>query len=355
MKKPVILFCILCLISCLLSNCGKTISPTEGKHRSQDIPANVVASDTLTSGVVQITWDSVAGARGYLVFRAKGMSDSFLPISPEVAGRLYLDSTAVPDTAYFYRVCSVLSSGDTSLPSAPDMGEARLDTTTYIPAFSASDGAYADRVALSWRRPFAHTTVIAASSDSTGTVWTPICTTSTATGCSDSLVTPGPHRYRLAVISDSAAGTLYYYDNGYRLVTDKEFFIEMNKTVKHSEAKLTKLGSLGSEQVQGDTTGTLTYNAMMKGLSLVNVTIDYVDYRDFYLTLNGRQATAITNVLNQSGIVTDTVYVTGIYPGAVVYNINVSNGAPVSGTYTVIQQGRPPGVIQFADVEQYVL
>jgi hypothetical protein len=356
MKMPVILFiCIFCLYACLLCSCDRSINPNGGSHHSQDIPSNVAASDTLTSGVVQVTWDSVAGAKGYLVSRTMNLSDSFLPISPELTGRLYLDSTVIPETTYFYRVCSVLSNGDTSLPSTPDMGMARLDTTTYIPAFAASDGAFGDKVVLSWRKPFPHTTVVAASSDSTGTVWTPICTTSTGTGCFDSAVAPGPHRYRLAVANDSLQNTLFYYDNGYRAVTDKEFFIEVNATVKYSQKKLTKLGSLGSEQVQGDVTGSLTYNAKMSGLSLVNVSIDYVDYRDFYLTLSGRQATAITNVFNQSGIVVDTVHVTGIYPGAVVYNINVDGGKPVGGTYTVIQKGRQPGVIQFADVSQWVL
>jgi hypothetical protein len=92
----------------------------------------------------------------------------------------------------------------------------------------------------------------------------------------------------------------------------------------------------------------------MSGLT-VDVSIDYVDYRDFYLTLTGTQYTVITNVLAQSGTVTDTVFVTGIYPGAIVYNITVNGGKPTGGTYTVIQQGRLPNVIQFADVSQYVL
>ena len=92
----------------------------------------------------------------------------------------------------------------------------------------------------------------------------------------------------------------------------------------------------------------------MSGI-LVKISIDYVDYRDYYLTLAGTQYTVITNILAQSGTVTDTVYVTGIYPGAVVYNITVSGGKPTGGTYTVIQQGRQPTVIQFADVSKYVL
>ena len=146
----------------------------------------------------------------------------------------------------------------------------------------------------------------------------------------------------------------YFFDKGYRTVTDLEFFIEVNKTVKHSQTKLTKFGGLGSEQAQGDTTGTVTYNASMNGLSSVNISIDYVDYRDYYLTLSGRQYTVITNFIAQSGTVTDTVFVAGIYPGALVYNVNVSAGKPVGGSYTVIQQGRQPSVLQFADVAPYV-
>jgi hypothetical protein len=357
MRKSVIGILGVCeLLLWLLGECSSSfISPTEGKYRSQDIPGNVTASDTLTSGLVRITWDSVANAEGYLVYRSKGPAiDSFLLVSGEVSGQVYLDSTVVPETTYFYRVRTILRSGDTSLPSSSDMGKALVNPSAYIPAFAASDGSFADRVVLTWRKPFPGIRVIASGADSTGTSWIPICTTTVDTTRFDSLVTPGPHLYRLAVVHDSTGNTEYFFDNGYRSVTDREFFIEVNKTVNHSENKLTKLGSIGSEQKQGDTTGTITYNAKMNGLSSVNISIDYVDYRDYYLTLSGRQYTVITNLIAQSGTVTDTVRVAGIYPGALVYDVSVDGGKPVGGTYTVIQQGQSPDVIQFADVAQYV-
>ena len=339
----------------LLNGCsGSSISPSDGKYRSQDIPANVTASDTLRDGKVRIAWDSVAGATGYLVYRATGSNDSFFLVSPRVSGLEYFDSSIVPETTYFYRVCTILNSGDTSMPSSSDMGMALLSTTAYIPAFAATHGSFADRVLLSWRKPLSGMRVIASMADSTGASWTAICTTSVETTGLDSPVTPGPHFYRLAAVHDSLGTTEYYFANGYRMVTDTEFFIAVNTTVKHSQSKLTKLGSLGSEQVQGDTTGTLTYNAAMSGI-LVKISIDYVDYRDYYLTLTGTQNTVITNIVSQSGTVTDTVFATGIYPGAIVYNITVNGGKPTGGTYTVIQQGRPGAAIQFADVSKYVL
>ena len=74
MRKSVIGILGVCgLLAWFLSECSSSsISPTEGKYRSQDIPADVTASDTLTSGLVRITWDSVANAEGYLVYRSKG-------------------------------------------------------------------------------------------------------------------------------------------------------------------------------------------------------------------------------------------------------------------------------------------
>jgi hypothetical protein len=344
------------LLVWLVCGCSDSpVDPSGGKYRSQDIPANVTASDTLRDGKVNISWDSVSGAKGYLVYRAKGSADSFFLISSEeVSGLEYSDSSVVPETTYFYRIRTVLGPGDTSQPSSYDMGMALLSTTTYIPAFTASHGSFADKVLLSWRKPLAGVRVIASKYDSSRTTWAAVCTTTVDTVCSDSPVEPGPHVYRLAVVHDSTGASEYYFANGYRSVNDTEFFIAMNATVKHSQAKLTKLGSLGSEQVQGDTTGTLTYNAAMNGMQ-VNVIITYVDYRDYYLTLAGEQKTAITNVFSQAGTVTDTVFVTGIYPGAVVYNITVSGGKPTGGTYTVIQQGQQPAVIQFTDVSKYVL
>ena len=157
MKRSVVSILGVCgLLVWLLGECSSSfISPTEGKYRSQDIPGNVTASDTLTSGLVRITWDSVANAEGYLVYRSKGSAtDSFLPVSSEVSGLVYLDSTVVPETTYFYRVRTILQTGDTSLPSSSDMGMALENPSTYIPAFAASDGSFADRVVLTWEKAF---------------------------------------------------------------------------------------------------------------------------------------------------------------------------------------------------------
>ena len=174
-----------------------------------------------------------------------------------MTGLVYLDSTVVPETTYFYRVRTILRTGDTSMPSNSDMGRALLNAARYIPAFTASDGSFADRVLLSWRKPFTGIRVIVSSSDSATASWAAICTTAVDTMCWDSLVTPGPHLYRFAAVNDSQENTEYFFDNGYRTVTD-------------------------------------------------------------------------------------TVFVTGIYPGAIVYNINVDHSNPVSGAYTVIQQGKAP-------------
>gem|GEM_PF-4116736 len=339
----------------LICGCsGSSIGPAEAMNSFQEIPSNVAASDTLKNGKVKITWDSVPGARCYLVYRATGSVDSFFLISSGVSGVEYFDSSVVPETVYSYRVRTILRSGDTSMPSISDIGMALVSTTRYVSAFTASHGSFADRVLLTWRKPLPGIRVIASLSDSTGASWTPMCTTTVDTMCLDSPVAPGPHLYRLAVADDSLGTTGYCFDNGYRAVSDTEFFIIVNATVKYSQAKLTKLGSLGSEQVRGDTTGTLSYNAALSGIS-VHVAINYIDYRDFYLTLTGTQYTLITNILSQSGTVTDTVFATGIYSGAIVYNIAVDGGKPTGGTYTVIQQGRLPAVIPFADVSQYVL
>src|SRR5271157_313951 len=235
MKNTVVRVAASCgVLAWLLFGCsGSSVKPMEGKYRSQDIPANVTASDTLKNNEVKITWDSVVGAKGYLVYRATGSADSFLLVSPEVSGLEYTDSSVIPETTYFYRVRTVLGPADTSLPSDPDMGMALLSSTTYIPAFGASHGSFADRVVLSWRKPLSGIRLIASKSDSTGTLWAAICTTTVDTMCSDSPVAPGPHLYRLAVAHDSLGTVEYYFANGYRAVTDTEFFIVMNETVKH--------------------------------------------------------------------------------------------------------------------------
>jgi hypothetical protein len=81
-------------------------------------PTNVTASyipgSYVTSGTIQITWDSVSGATHYQVYRTSGTSDSTkIPISGWQTETTYDDNIVILYTRYWYWVKAALnSSGD---------------------------------------------------------------------------------------------------------------------------------------------------------------------------------------------------------------------------------------------------
>ncbi len=340
-------------LAALVCGCGhgSTLDPSSGSSHSRDIPTNVTASDTLKDGRVVITWNSVDSASGYLVYRVSNPSDTnFRLISGAVVQPSFTDTEVINDSVYFYKVRSLLLNGDTSIFSSADDGRALNPGENYIANFSASAG-ISGRIDLSWNhRDSSSFTVMRKNFGDTA--WTGMLSDSTDSTIRDTTASPGPVSYKLVVWKGTTrVGS--YYCSGFRSVNDTEFFIEANKTIVHSQGKIGKMGALGSESDNGDSTGAVTYNSVFG--SPVTVTIDYVDYRDFYLTLNGRQYTSITKVVSQDGTVSDAVIVSGIYSGQISYGLTVTGGKPSGGTYTVTQTGQTGTVISFDSVKQYVL
>jgi hypothetical protein len=138
------------------SNTGNNCSPGVQVNVQQQTqlvrPTGISASDGLFADHVRISWTGVAGATVYRLFRCTSSStDSCgFPIKFP-GGNSYDDMGGVAGTIYYYRVkacipgeCSAFSVANTgyrggavSKPLAPT-------------GFQASDGAFADRVRLSW-------------------------------------------------------------------------------------------------------------------------------------------------------------------------------------------------------------
>jgi len=105
-------------------------------------PTTVSASDGAWPDKVQVTWDTVSGATSYSVYR-----DSVLQQSG-IAGTIWVDTAAVPNTTYSYQVSSKNICGEGAL-SNPDDGWVCI-LPGAPPGVIATDGLYPDKVEVSW-------------------------------------------------------------------------------------------------------------------------------------------------------------------------------------------------------------
>ncbi|MCM1320751.1 MAG: hypothetical protein NC041_04320 [Bacteroides sp.] len=167
------------------------------------------------------------------------------------------------------------------------------------------------------------------------------------------------------------AGTLYYYKvvslneldqgkkgndpangsgaRGYGALTADEWFREYNKTTMASQKKLTLMhktpdtAKLGSETINGDISGNLSYKAAIAGLG-AEITMHYEDYADFYIMNDASLGvyfrmtgnTDTTSNMSANGTMHGTVVCTGMYPGEAKYDsLQIKGGAAGGGVYIV--------------------
>lgn len=136
---------------------------------------------------------------------------------------------------------------------------------------------------------------------------------------------------------------------GYGAITRDQWFREYNKTVMKSQSKLTLMhkavdtDKLGKETINGDISGTLSYNAAIAGLG-AEIKMPYKDYADFYIAnektygvyFNLTGNTDTTSNMSANGNMSGTVVCTGMYPGTVNYNkLEIKKGAAGGGYYAV--------------------
>lgn len=95
-----------------------------------DLPHGVSASDGTFAEKVQVTWDSDSLAREYRVFRCGNSSDSSCqPLGGWTPNTSYDDTTAAPETTYWYRVKARNNNGESGLSTA-DQGHRASDGPT---------------------------------------------------------------------------------------------------------------------------------------------------------------------------------------------------------------------------------
>ena len=119
---------------------------------SLSAPYDVRATDGTYTHFVRLTWIAREGASGYGIYRSAGScwssgSETMVPVGTTDT-TFYDDSVPAADSSYCYRVAAIDSCGHPGTRSSPVSGQR---VSLKAPAhFTASDGTYANYVALTW-------------------------------------------------------------------------------------------------------------------------------------------------------------------------------------------------------------
>jgi fibronectin type 3 domain-containing protein len=115
-------------------------------------PTGVSAGEGSFSDKIPVSWNTVSGATDYQVYRAISPAGTKLEISSWQPGTSYDDTTATAGMTYYYWVKAATdSSGDQASDfSAPHIGRRALPPLTPPSGVTASDGAWIDKVRVTW-------------------------------------------------------------------------------------------------------------------------------------------------------------------------------------------------------------
>ena len=184
-------------------------------------PSGVTASDGTWIDKVRVTWDAVAGATHYQVFRAESEAGIKTAITPWRAIGTYDDTTTTAGLTYGYWVKASAdeNGGRASDFSAPGAGRRALGALNPATGVSATDGAFCGLVRVSWNQVVgAKSYQVYRSSSAAGTK-TAISPWQTANSYDDTAVTPGSvyHYWVKASINGGDGGSSEYglSDTGY--------------------------------------------------------------------------------------------------------------------------------------------
>ncbi|MDY6934616.1 MAG: SBBP repeat-containing protein, partial [Spirochaetota bacterium] len=134
--------------SLMMSGGGDLGIGSEGNLPS---PTGLAASDSVHTGFIRITWNTVADVDAYFIYRDNSESGSFANVVGTVASTTYDDTSAVAGTTYYYRVKAYSSISDTfSGFSGTDSGVRAFSALSAPTGVSASDGTDADYVKIRW-------------------------------------------------------------------------------------------------------------------------------------------------------------------------------------------------------------
>lgn len=178
-------------------------------------PMGVSATKGTSPVWVSVSWDPVAGATGYRAYRSESAAGPWTQISSQI-GTGHLDYPPTPGKAYFYSV--VATDGvDDSARSPYDTGWCKLSAPGGV---SASDGAYQDKVRVSWNPVNGASHYRVYRGESSGGTKTALGNWQTGSGYDDNPPTAGKVYYYWVGAAVDGSGTraseYSNFDAGYR-------------------------------------------------------------------------------------------------------------------------------------------
>lgn len=344
-------------------------------------------------GTVRLGWRQATGtgkdgvAFTYNIYASNYQNGPWEKIKDNVSGEwengfLY---EAVPENPFFVVTTyneaaeedkeSIYSASKSPAPSAPKNVRAskteKFDGSSFVPN---DNGVYPVRI--TWEAPDDDNT------PSGYNVYRATSKTANGTKLNSTPITTAGDDGTFAYIDTNTAakiGTFYYYRvvslgadgtgnksnnpaddpnndaRGYGAITAEQWFREYNKSIKSSQKKIGKMNvssdtdKIGTDAAIGEISGRVDYETSAKNIlqaaNGLTIYLRYKDYADYpmpddetkgYFVLDGNAVTKITSVTNQSGSMTDTVNVTGMYPGSVNYDgIRINGGGAAGGYYAV--------------------
>ncbi len=127
---------------------GNASERSNSTHRTCDLPRpNVTASNVASSGKVKLTWEAVAGAAEYKIYRATSR-DGIYNYLYTTAKTSFTNTGAEPGVTYYYKVKAVHEN------TAANSAFSLVDTRTCDlarPVVKASRSAYSGKPVLSWQ------------------------------------------------------------------------------------------------------------------------------------------------------------------------------------------------------------
>ena len=113
-----------------------------------DAPENLSATDGTSSEYIRLTWSASMGATKYRIYRhTSDVFSSSQEIASEVTALTWDDTTAIPDTTYFYWVAAESDSGVGNVGNSDSGSRAVLSAPQGV---QASDNSSPDHVSVSW-------------------------------------------------------------------------------------------------------------------------------------------------------------------------------------------------------------
>ena len=224
--------------ACNASGCSAFSAPDLGFTfaSAPDPVTNVLATDGTYTDRVRVTWTAVTGAANYEVHRAES-EDGTYTRRATVTGASYDDTGVTQGTTYWYKVKACNSAGCSAF-SVPDFGHASTGGgggggggsggTGDLPGqpqnVTASDGAFADKIRVTWSSVSGATSYrIYRSDDSTFDITTDRIAETTSTSFDDvHHATNNPlglcadYWYAVSAMNATGEGPLSVPDTGYR-------------------------------------------------------------------------------------------------------------------------------------------